>query len=282
MANKRENTVKIIRPPRGLHLNINELWKYRELFYFFTWRDIKVRYRQSILGIAWALIQPLVLMLVFVFFFAQSLEISTDGIIPPLFYLSGLLLWNFFSQGAITATQSIVNHSATIKKVYFPRILIPSSSILTALFDFLIAFVILILLVIYYKVSGEQIVLLKFSGYYFISLFIVLLTTCGLGFLLSALNGIYRDFRHMIPFLIQLLFFVSPVIYPLSVVKQVSLKYLLALNPLTGALELMRAAIHQQAILPGVLLISIISAIALFALGLLVFNKLEPKFADIV
>ena len=179
-----------------------ELWSYKELFYFFTWRDIKIKYKQTALGFLWAILQPLLMMLIFTFFFGRALNVPSQNLPYPVFVFSGLLLWNMFSSGLTNSANSMVNNSQIIKKIYFPRLIIPVSSILVALFDFLMAFILFVMLLFFY----QQPVLLVAVVYWPIALIICLVATLGPGCLLAALNVKYRDFRYVIPFLVQVLF----------------------------------------------------------------------------
>lgn len=268
-----------IKPQKGLSLNLKELWDYRELFYFFTWRDIKVKYKQTVLGFAWAVLQPFIMMIVFSIFFGRLLKVPSDGIPYPIFVYSGLLLWNVFSTGLSGAGNSMVTNAEIIKKIYFPRLIIPVSSILVALFDFLMAFIVYIGILLFYQF---QVSIMKLALFLPVSLLITIITTFGLGSLLAALNVKYRDFRYVIPFLVQLLLFLTPVIYPVSILKERTLQYIFALNPMTGAINLLRSAIINRPLDTDLFLISVGSMIILFITGLLYFRKTEAYFADIV
>jgi lipopolysaccharide transport system permease protein len=272
-----------IRPPSKFSLNLKELWQYRELFYFFTWRDIKVKYKQTLLGFLWAILQPLVIMFIFTFFFARTLNIPTDGIPAPIFYYSGLLLWNFFSSGLSNAGNSMVNNAHIIKKIYFPRLIIPISSIIVALFDLFMAVTVYLMLIFYYDLTDEA-----FSPNYLVLLLtsvaaisLTALSLVGFGTFLAALNVQYRDFRYIIPFLIQFLFFITPVIYSVNIFSSIDhFQYLLAINPLTGCIELARSAFTHQ-LNWTTIIISSMSAVLLTILGIYTFRKMEDYFADI-
>jgi len=187
---------------RGL-FNWRELWRYQELFYFFTWRDIKIKYKQTVLGFLWAVLQPLFMMIIFTFFFGRALHVPSQGLPYPVFVFSGLLLWNMFSSGIASASNSMVNNASIIKKIYFPRLIIPVSSILVALFDFVMAFILFVPILIYYK----QPLSLDFLWCWPMALVIAFVATLGPSSLLAALNVKYRDFRYVIPFIVQVLFF---------------------------------------------------------------------------
>ena len=284
MAQKEKKTEYMIMPPGKLQLAFSEIWRYRELFYFFTWRDVKVKYKQTVLGFLWAILQPLALMSIFVFFFSKLLKISTDGLPPVIFYFSGLLLWNLFSSALSGSSNSMVENANIIKKVYFPRLIIPISSILASFFDFMMGFLIFIGIIFYYYFADEsiQFSILVSLFYFVLGLALTLITAFGLGSLFASLNVKYRDFRYIIPFLIQFLMFISPVIYPISILKDIVwAKYLLALNPLTGALNLARAGFNTQTPDWSLIAISFSASIFLFIVGLFVFRKTESYFADL-
>lgn len=266
-----------IRPPSKISPGLGELWQYRELFYFFTWRDIKVKYKQTYLGIIWALLQPLGMMLIFTFIFSTTLKIGTGPIPYPVFVLSGLILWGLFNNSVSHAAESMIQNANIIKKIYFPRLIIPCSAILVALFDFLMALLIFIILCAWYK----QPVALNVIFYFPTGIFLTLLAAFGMGTFLAALNIKFRDFRYVVPFMLQVLFFSSQVIYPLQSINQTYLKYILALNPLNGAIELFRAPLTGSVPDMNVILISAATALLLAAIGLFYFRKTENYFADI-
>lgn len=279
------NTIEYeIKPPGKFSLNLQEIWQYRELFYFFTWRDIKVKYKQTILGFLWAVLQPFLMMMIFVVFFARVLNVPTDNIPAPIFYYSGLLLWNIFSTGLGGAGNSMVTNANIIKKIYFPRLIIPMSSILVAVFDFLMAMIVFFGIILYYEITLPEFYVnyTKLVLFLPIALLLTLLSTFGLGSFLASLNVRYRDFRYVIPFMIQFLMFVTPVIYPVSMFKDIVwAKYLMALNPMTGAVNLGRAAFTDMPIDWSLIGISVASAIVFFILGIYVFRKTEAYFADV-
>lgn len=266
-----------IKPPAGISFNLKELWQYRELFYFFTWRDIKVKYKQTFFGIAWALLQPLAIMLLFTFIFSRTLKLDFSVNIPyPIFVLSGIIIWNLFNGAVSHAGESMIQNSAIIKKIYFPRLIIPCSAILVNLFDFVMAFLIFIIISFFYH-PVQWIALLYFPA----AILVCLLAAFGMGSFLSALNVKYRDFRYAFPFFLQLLFFASQVIYPITVIQNLQLKYLLALNPVNGAIELFRVPITGISPDITVVSISIISSLLLCFIGIVYFRKTESYFADI-
>ena len=276
--------LETIQPEKGFTLGFDELWKFRELFYYFTWRDIKVKYKQTVLGFLWAVLQPLVMMVIFVFFFSKALNLPTNNIPAPIFYYSGLLLWNLFHSALSSAGNSMVGNSHIIRKIYFPRLIIPISGILTALFDFAMSLVIFtILLLVYEYTTDIDVNYLKLFLYLPCAILITIGITFGLGTFLSALNVQYRDFRFIIPFMLQFLLFVTPVIYPISAIDDmIWAQYLLALNPMTGAIQLTRAAFTNTPIDATLLLISIASTLIWIVIGLYTFRKMEKWFADLV
>ena len=266
-----------IQPPLHFSLGLRELWHYRELFYFFSWRDIKVKYKQTYLGIVWALLQPLGMMMIFTLLFSKSLKIPS-GAIPhyPVFVLSGLIVWNLFNSSVSHAAESMIQNANIIKKIYFPRLIIPCSSVLVAFFDFLMAFLIFITLCVGY----QQTILWNAILFFPAGILLSLLSAFGLGTFLSALNVKYRDFRYTVPFLLQVLFFASQVIYPLPFIQQSWLKNILAFNPLNGAIELFRAPLTGTVNM-NIVIASLGSCVLLTILGLFYFRKTEAYFADI-
>ncbi len=258
-------------------LNLSELWRYRELFYFFTWRDIKVKYKQTVLGFLWAILQPLLMMLIFTLFFARALNIQNLSIPYPVFVFSGLIIWNFFSSALTNASNSMVNNAPIIKKIYFPRLIIPVSSILGALFDFIMAFVLFLILLVYYQTTPSLHAIYCWP----LSLIATAIASLGLGSWLSALNVKYRDFRYVIPFLVQVLFFVTPVIYPTSLIEQEWIQYLIALSPMYAAIELFRIPLLDAMPNYAFLFMSMANGIVFLFVGLIYFRKTEDFFADL-
>lgn len=265
----------IIESNRGL-FKWGELWRYRELFYFFTWRDVKVKYKQTVLGFLWAVLQPVLMMVVFTFFFGRTLNVPSQNLQYPIFVFSGLLLWNMFSAGLSNAATSMVTNSGIIKKIYFPRLIIPASSILVALFDFFMTFIIFVLMLIVY----DQHVSLDALWCWPCALLICLLSTMGPGCWLAALNVKYRDFRYVIPFLIQILFFLTPVLYPVSMLKTVALKYILMVSPMYAAIELFRFPLTNIPVDAISITISLLSGVVFNVIGLTYFKRTEDLFAD--
>ena len=275
-------TEYIIKPPGKLTINWKELWRYRELFYFFTWRDIKVKYKQTVLGFLWAILQPLAMMTVFVLFFAKGLNVPTDNIPAPIFYFVGLMFWNLFSSGLNASANSMVSNAEIIKKIYFPRLIVPFSGVLVALFDFLMTLIPFIGLMIYYGMTTDFLFSFHLIWQLPLALFITIITTIGLGCMIAAWNVKYRDFRYVVPFMIQFLLFVTPVIYPVTMFDNIPIaKYILSLNPMTGVMLLARNSFSGDNLPLDLMGISIFATILFFVVGLLTFRKMEAYFADI-
>ncbi len=266
-------------------LGWKELWQYRELLYFFTWKEIKVRYKQAALGIVWTLLQPLALMTIFVLLLSQGMGIQTANIPAPIYYLSGLLIWNLFNHGVTHASQSMVSNANIIKKIYFPRLVIPISAVLTSSFDFLISLVLFYGLLIYYSVTSNlniawvYLTLSVATGY-----FIAVFTSFSLGTFLSAINVKYRDVRYILPFLIQTLFFITPVMYDTSIIQQDWIRNILELNPLNFAIDMIRNNIATSTTLswPEISIWVPALMIMLYVIAIFTFRKTEAYFADIV
>jgi lipopolysaccharide transport system permease protein len=268
----------IIEPVNKKLIDWKELWEYRELFYFFTWRDIKVKYKQTTLGILWALLQPIFMVLIFSFFFGNRLQVPSDDLPYPVFAFSGLLLWNLFSSGVTNAGNSMVSNAHIIKKIYFPRLIIPFSAIISATVDFAIAFGVFLIMLLFFKTDVDMV-----SMFYCwpLSIIIAFVGTSGVGSLLSALNVKYRDFRYAIPFMIQALLFLTPVIYPVSMLQHQWIKYLLAINPIYAAISCFRIPLTPSSIDPTLFMISVGSGAVLFLSGILYFKRTEMYFADL-
>lgn len=267
-----------IKPGNKLKIDIKDLWAYRELLYFFTWRDVKIKYKQTALGALWAILQPFLLMLVFTVFFSKALNVNSAELPYPVFVYTGLILWNIFSVGISNAGNSMINNANMIKKIYFPRVILPLSSILSTLVDFAMTFILFIGLMIYYKVYPQLTLLIIALP---LSVFITLLTTFGLGAFLSAVNVKYRDFRYVIPFLIQVLLFLTPVIYPVNIVPNEFLQEILRLNPMSGAIEILRGAFSGTLPSIKIILQSTGISVLLFFTGIYYFHKTEYYFADL-
>ncbi len=268
----------VIRPRKTFGLkDVKELWQYRELLYFFVWRDLKVRYKQTFIGIAWAIFQPFITMVVFSIFFGGLAKMPSDGVPYPIFVYVGLLFWQFFSSALSDTSMALINNQAIITKVYFPRLILPVSSVITKLVDFFIATIVLIGLMFYYgympHISGLLILPLL--------LLITFMASVGFGLFLASINVKYRDVRYALPFFIQIMLFITPVIYPASIAGKYS--YLLAANPMMGVIQSARAAILGTAPINWLLInISLIGTFALLIFGIYVFKKTERYFADII
>ena len=267
----------VIDASRRKIFNWTELRFYKELFYFFTWRDIKIKYKQTVLGFLWAVLQPLLMMVIFTFFFARALQIPSQNLPYPVFVFSGLLMWNAFAAGLTNASNSMVSNAAIIKKIYFPRLIVPVSSILGAVFDFFMAFALFIVLLIFYR----QPVAWSALWCWPLALMMCTIATLGPGSLLAALNVKYRDFRYIIPFLIQVLFFLTPVIYPLSLLKYPLLRYILVLSPMYAPVELFRIPLTGVTPDPVYLIINLVFITLLMFAGLIYFKRTEDFFADL-
>lgn len=267
-----------IKPRSAFAFNFKELVAHSELLYFFAWRDIKIKYKQTVLGFLWAVLQPLLLMLIFTVFIGRALQVSSEGMEYPVFVYSGLVLWLVFASGVTTAANSMVSNAAIIKKIYFPRLIIPIAAVLVALFDFVMAFAIFIVILFFYSTPVNLVVLLYSWP---MALLLTVVATAGPGCLLAALNIKYRDFRYVVPFLIQVLLFVTPVIYPLSSISQTWLQYLVALNPMYAAVTFFRLPLADAPPDWILIAISVGSGIVIFLIGLAYFRRTENYFADI-
>lgn len=269
--------VTVIKPTGKLQfLNLKELWPYRELLASFVKRDIQVRYRQTVVGGLWAIVQPFSTMVVFSFFFGHLAGISGGGVPYPIFSYAGLLLWTYFTGALTTASASMVASSGLITKVYFPRIIIPIAATMTGLLDYLVASIILVGLMIFYRIMPTAMIVLVP-----VTVFLTWLLAMGMSFWLSAVNVKYRDVGYILPFFIQLMLFVTPVIYPSSIAP--NFKFLLALNPMTGIIDAHRAMILGGFPINWVGLgISTILVIIILLSGSAYFKSVEKYFADII
>jgi lipopolysaccharide transport system permease protein len=268
----------IIRPTRGWRfLDFRELWVYRELIYFLAWRDVKVRYKQTAIGVAWTVLQPLIMMLVFTLFFGKLAKIPSEGVPYPLFAYVALLPWQLFSRTIGESTNSLIRDQQLISRVYFPRIIVPVSTTLVALVDFVVASVLLVILMgIYGFTPGLTAVWLPFF------VLLLLVTALGIGFWLSALNVKYRDVVYTVPFLNQIWLFLTPVVYPSSLVPD-QWRVLYGLNPMVGVIEGFRWSLLGVGDGPGLMLLtSGVVAVALFLSGIIWFRRRERTFGDLV
>lgn len=258
-------------------INLRELWEYRELLYFLIWRDIKVRYRQTVLGASWAIIQPLSSMLIFSVFFGRLAKVPSDGIPYPLFAFAGLVPWAFFSHGLNQASNSLVSSPNLIKKVYFPRLVLPLAKIFSALFDFGLAFLLLLAMTLYYDVRPTfKLVWLP------LFLLLALVTALGVALWLSAANVLFRDVQHVIPFLTQVWLFATPIAYPSSLLPE-PWRTLYGINPMVGVVEGFRWAMLGVKTTPGpVFFVSCLVSLAMLVGGALWFRRMERTFADVL
>lgn len=258
--------------------DLREVWRYRELFYIFAWRDIKVRYKQTVLGIAWALFQPFVSMIIFTVFFGTYAKIPTASALPyPLFVFSGLIFWTFFSNTLSGASNTLIENGNIIQKVYIPKVILPLSIVVTGFVDFCITLIMLLLLCIYFQFLPTLSIVWVLP----VSILITALSASGLGLFLSAVNIKYRDVRYILPYFIQTLIFLTPVIYPSAILSPTH-RVMYAVNPMVGVIESMRAVISGGSIDFVVLGISGLCAVVFFIGGLAYFNKTERFFADII
>lgn len=270
--------VTVIEPSRGwVRLKLGELWDYRELLYFLTWREIKVRYKQTALGAAWAILQPLLTMLVFSLFFGRLAKVPSDRIPYPLFCLAGLIPWTFFANGLTQSANSLVTSSNLISKVYFPRLAVPLSAILSGGVDFAISFVLLVgMMAFYHQAPPLRCLTLPL---FFILAFV---TALGVGLWLSALNVEYRDVRYTIPFLTQFWLLATPIAYPSSLLHE-PWRAVYGLNPMAGVVEGFRWALIGTDTAPGpIIAASSFAALLILAGGAFYFRRMEKTFADVV
>jgi lipopolysaccharide transport system permease protein len=273
-----ETSETTIRPRSRRAIDPRELWNYRELFYFFAWRDIKVRYKQTAIGAGWAILQPFVTMVVFTVFFHNVAGIKSGGIPYPVFAYTGLLFFSFFSVAVVQVSNSLVNNSGPITKIYFPRVIPPAAATLLSVVDFFFAGLIFVGLVLYYRVSvGWLGVLLVVP-----MLLLTLVFSLGIGIIFASLNVKYRDVRAALPFVMTLWLFVTPVIYPVSLIAQ-RFQWAINLNPMAGVVTTMRAALlHQGVVKWNEVAISAAVAVLSLVLGLMYFSRAERRFPDII
>lgn len=266
-----------IEPSRSwLTINVKELWQYRELLFFLVWRDIKIRYKQTVLGFSWAILQPFMQMVVFSIFFGRLGNIPSEGLPYPIFNYTALLPWQFFESSISISTTSLVSNSNMITKVYFPRIFVPVSSLFSGLVDFAIAFTVLIAMMIFYQIEPTLGVLL-------LPLFLLLafITSMGVSLLFSAMNVKYRDVRYIVPFLMRFWFFATPAVYPSSLLSE-PWQTLFGLNPMVGVVEGFRWALLGTEPPRAMIFLSVIVAVVLLISGLIYFNRVEKTFADVI
>src|SRR3984893_8286009 len=260
-----------------LALDLAELWAYRELLYFFVWRDIKVRYKQTVIGAAWAILQPVMTMLVFSLFFGRLARIPSQGLPYPVFYYCALLPWMYFSTAMQGATNIVVDQQRVITKIYFPRVVLPIAAVLSGLLDFAISFVVFLAIMVYYRIVPTA-AIVWLPGFTLLAI----LTALGVGLWLSALNALYRDVRYVLPFLVQFWMFASPVAYASSLVPE-KWRWLYGLNPMAGVLEGFRWALTGHGQPPGILLAASSAGVILLVFsGLVYYHAVEGTMADVV
>lgn len=269
----------IIKPKKVLSfLDFKEIWHYRELFYFLAWRDIKLRYKQTIFGASWAILQPFAMMVIFSIIFGKIAKMPSDGIPYPIFSYTGLLFWNIFSNSLANASQSMIANANIIQKVYLPKVIIPTASIVVTLVDFFFASLVFGMILIYYRFIPH------FWGILLLPLLlaITIFACAGVGLFFAAVNVKYRDVRYILPFFIQLLMYITPVIYPVSIFPK-NLQWILYLNPMTGVIEAFKAAfLSTGPVLWQNLSISAVMGIIFLFLGVAYFFRVQKIFADII
>jgi lipopolysaccharide transport system permease protein len=268
-----------LEPSNGwVSLKLDELWEYRELLFFLTWRDISIRYKQTVLGGAWAVLQPFMTMVVFSLFFGGLAKIPSDGVPYPIWSYAALVPWGLFANGLQMSSNSLVGNANLIKKVYFPRLVIPISSVLAGVVDFVIAFVVLIIMMFFFGIVPTiNIIFLPFF------ILLAFVTSLGVGLWLSAMNVQFRDIRYVVPFMTQFLMFLSPIAYPSSLIEDDFLRALYGLNPMVGVIEGFRWALLNTDTAPDLVLIaSSAAAVLLMVSGLFYFRRMEKSFADVV
>lgn len=268
-----------IKPSKWLSLDFKELWRFRELFLFMAWRDIRVKYKQTFLGFIWVIIQPLILMLIFSTLWLKVMKSGEVDIPYPIFAYSGLIFWGLFSSALSNASESMITNSNIIRKVYFPRIIIPASAVIVALFDFLMTLIIYLLLIFYYHF---EISLFRFSGLLLLSILITSGASFGLGLIFASATIKYRDFRYVMPFFLQAFFFISPVIYPLTLFNSGTLRSILSLNPLSCAINLTRSALTNNSVNWDLTIYSVLLTLLLVITGLTFFQIMESQYSDLL
>jgi lipopolysaccharide transport system permease protein len=273
-----DSHVIVVKPSKGwISLNLRDLWEYRELLYFLTWRDIKVRYKQTVLGAAWAIIQPFLTMVVFSLFFGKLAKVPSDGIPYPIFAYAALVPWTFFANGLSQSSSSMVENANLVKKVYFPRMVVPISSVISGVVDFVLAFLVLLAMMCFYGVfPTKNVICLP------LLLVMAFVTALGVGLWLSALNVQFRDVRYTVPFLTQFWLFATPIAYPSSLLAE-PWRTIYGINPMVGVVEGFRWALLGTETAPGlIIIVSALVALALLVGGAFYFRRMEKTFADVV
>lgn len=278
--------VTIIKPSRGwVSLRLDEVWQFRELFYFFIWRDIKVRYKQTVLGAAWAIIVPFMNMVVFSLFFGRLADMPSDDIPYPLWNFAALVPWQFFTNGVNNSANSLVTNANMIKKIFFPRLVLPTAAALSGIVDFFLAFLVLLLMILIYSVfniAGFSFSLTLNVLWLPFFLLLAITTSLGVGLWLSAMNVQFRDVRHVVPFLVQFWLFATPIAYPSSLIPE-PWRVVYGINPMAGVVEGFRWALLNTDSPPGLMLaVSTITSLILLVSGAYYFRRAEKTFADVV
>lgn len=274
-----QNSVIHIRPRAKWYLlDLAELWKFRELFYIFAWRDIKVRYKQTIVGVGWVVFQPIVNTVIFTVFFGNFAKIPSGALPYPMFVLLGLIYWTFFSTSLSHAANSFVENTAILGKVYFPREILPLSSIAVGFIDFLVSSVLFIIVAIFYHAHFSP----AFLFMVIIGLMITIVSGAGLGLLMASVNVKYRDVRYILPYFLQMMIFITPVIYPLGIMRP-SFQAIISLNPMAGVIEELRSTLATGFITNwNSLLLAFLSSAVVFIVGIIYFRKTQATFADLI
>jgi len=278
--------VTVIRPSRGwVSLQLDEVWQFRELFYFFIWRDIKVRYKQTVLGAAWAIIVPFMNMVVFSLFFGRLADMPSDDIPYPLWNFAALVPWQFFTNGVNNSANSLVTNANMIKKIFFPRLVLPTAAAVSGIVDFILAFLVLLLMILGYhafNIAGFSVSLTLNVLWLPLFLLLAVTTSLGVGLWLSAMNVQFRDVRHVVPFLVQFWLFATPIAYPSSLIPE-PWRVVYGLNPMAGVVEGFRWTLLNTPAPPGAMLaVSAVTSLVLLISGAYYFRRLEKTFADVV
>ena len=273
-----ERPTTVIEPARGwARLGLREIWAYRELLYFMTWRDVKVRYKQTALGAAWAVLQPFLTMVVFSLFFGRLAQVPSNGLPYPVFAYAALVPWTFFANGLTLSSQSLVGSANLITKVYFPRLIVPAAAVVSGLVDFVIALAVLVGMMAWYGIVPDAKALLLPAF-----VLLALISSLGAGLWLSALNVRYRDVRYVVPFLVQFWLFATPIAYPSNLLEE-PWRTLYGINPMVGVVEGFRWCLLDADTAPGpIILVSALAALGLLASGAYYFRRTERSFADVV
>ena len=264
---------------KSIGFTLKEIIHYRELFVIFAWRDLRLKYRQTFLGFAWVVLQPIIMMIIFTVIFSHRINISSSELPYPVFVFAGLIIWGIFSQGITTSSNSLITQAHVIKKTYFPRIILPVSSILVSAVDFLASILLLIPLLI---IVPSQVHIPRLLVYMLCAFFLAMIPTIGIGILLAGLNVRYRDVKFVVPFFLQIMLFISPVIYPMDISAVKGFHWIMQLNPLSGAIEMMRAAVSLHTGPDWIVVVTGLGvSVLIMAFSLFIFGRMQKNFADI-